>query len=92
MLRYFNPRKYNKAVENTELANFTFHDLRHCSINNLRLAGNDHFVIKQASSYKTDSAFQRYNLVAEDEMKGIKLLEEKQGEVGAMATYIDTKA
>ena len=44
---------------------FTFHDLRHCAINNLRLAGNDHFVIKQASGHKTDSDLQRYNLVKE---------------------------
>ena len=35
-------------------------------------SGNDHFVIKQASGAKTDSAFQRYNLVTEQEMKSIK--------------------
>ena len=39
---------------------------------NMRLAGNDHFVIKQASGAKTDSVFQRYNLVTEEEMKSIK--------------------
>jgi hypothetical protein len=38
----------------------------------MRLAGNDHFVIKEASGAKTDSAFQRYNLVTEHEMKSIK--------------------
>ena len=37
---------------------------------NLRLAGNDHFAIKKISGHKTDSAFQRYNLVTEAEMKG----------------------
>ena len=52
------------------LGDFTFHDLRHCAINNLRLAGNDHFAIKKISGYKTDSAFQRYNLVTEDEIEG----------------------
>ena len=47
----------------------------------MRLAGNDHFVIKQASGAKTDSAFQRYNLVTEEEMKSIKWLDEKGGEI-----------
>ena len=69
---------------------FTFHDLRHCAINNLRLAGNDHFVIKQASGHKTDSAFQRYILVTEDEMMGMKWLEEKVEDSGTMDTYMDT--
>ena len=45
-----------KAVHIAGLGDFTFHDLRHCAINNLRLAGNDHFVIQQASGHKTDSA------------------------------------
>jgi hypothetical protein len=25
------------------IEDFTFHDLRHCALNNLRLAGNDYF-------------------------------------------------
>ena len=66
------------------------HDLRHCAINNLRLAGNDHFVIKQASGHKTDSAFQRYNHVTEEEIKGVKWLEEKAEDPGTMDTYMDT--
>ena len=49
------------------LGEFTFHDLRHCAINNLTLVGNDHFVIKQALGHKTVSAFKRYNLVTEEE-------------------------
>ena len=67
--RCFNRRAYDKAVEMSSLGDFTFHDLRHCAINNLRLAGNDHFAIKKISGHKTDSAFQRYNLVTEEEMK-----------------------
>ena len=87
------PRKaYNKAVRETCLENFTFHDLRHCAMNNLRLAGNDHFIIKKASGAKTDSAFKRYNLVTEEEMKGVKWLEEKAKDSGMMDTYMDTKA
>ena len=52
----------------------------------MRLAGNDHFVIKQASGAKTDSAFQRYNLVTEQEMKSIKWLDEKSGKSGTLYT------
>ena len=88
--RRFNRRAYDKAVEVSCLGDFTFHDLRHCAINNLRLAGNDHFAIKKISGHKTDSAFQRYNLVTEAEMKGMKWLEEKGTNSGMMDTYIDT--
>ena len=42
--------------------------------------------------HKTDSAFQRYNLVTEEEMKGMKWLEEKAENSGMMDTYMDTKA
>ena len=88
--RRFNRRAYDKAVEVSCLGDFTFHDLRHCAINNLRLAGNDHFAIKKISGHKTDSAFQRYNLVTEAEMKGMKWLEEKGTNSGMMDTYMDT--
>jgi integrase len=90
--RCFNRRAYDKAVEMSSLGDFTFHDLRHCAINNLRLAGNDHFAIKKISGHKTDSAFQRYNLVTEEEMKGMKWLEEKGGNSRMMDTYMDTTA
>ena len=90
--RCYNRKAYKKAVQAVGLGDFNFHDLRHCAINNLRLAGNDHFVIKQASGAKTDSAFKRYNLVTEEEMKGMKWLEEKEGNCGTMDTYMDTRS
>jgi integrase len=90
--RRFNRKAYNKAVKAAGIVDFTNHDLRHCAINNMRLAGNDQFVIKQASGAKTDSVFQRYNFVSEEEMKGIKWLDEKSVNSGTMDTYMDTKA
>ena len=90
--RRFNRKAYNKAVEVSGIVDFTFHDLRHCAINNLRLAGNDHYTIKQASGHKTDIAFQRYNLVTEEEIQGMKWLDEKEGKPGTIDTYMDTNA
>ncbi len=87
-----NRKAYKKAVEAAGLGDFTFHDLRHCAINNLRLAGNDHFVIKKASGHKTDSAFKRYNLVTEEEMKGMKWLSEKESTSRMVDTYMDTRS
>ena len=90
--RRFNRKAYNKAVEAAGILDFNFHDLRHCAINNMRLAGNDHFVIKQASGAKTDSVFQRYNLVTEEEMKSIKWLDVQGEKSGTIDTYMDTTA
>ena len=90
--RCYNRKAYKKAVEAAGLGDFTFHDLRHCAINNLRLAGNDHFVIKKASGHKTDSAFKRYNLVTEEEMKGMKWLSEKESTSRMVDTYMDNRS
>ena len=90
--RRFNRKAFNKAVEAAGINDFTFHDLRHCAINNLRLAGNDHYTIKQASGHKTDIAFQRYNLVTEEEIKGMKWSDENGGKSGTVDTYMDTIA
>ena len=90
--RRFNRKAYNKAVEAAGILDFNFHDLRHCAINNMRLSGNDHFVIKQAFGAKTDSVFQRYNLVTEEEMNSIKWLDVQDVKSGTMDTYMDTTA
>jgi len=46
-----------KLLKLLELLTFTFRDLRHCAINNLRLAGNGHYTSKQACGHKKDVAF-----------------------------------
>ena len=89
--RWFDRHAFDKAVQNAGIVDFRFHDLRHCAINNLRLAGNDHYSIKKVSGHKTDIAFQRYNLVTEEEILGMKWLDLKKDEQSTMDTYMDTK-
>ena len=64
--------QWSRAVKEVELGDFTFQDLRHCAINNLRTSGNDHFTIMAISGQKTPSVFQRYNVVTEEELQGVK--------------------
>lgn len=78
-------RGFTSACKRAEIEDFTFHDLRHCAINNMRLAGNDYFRIMAASGHKTTSVFKRYNLVTENELKQMKWLDE-----GPVDTNMDT--
>ena len=64
-------KSYRSACRECGLGDFTFHDLRHCAINNLRLAGNDYFKVMAVSGHKTLSVFKRYNLVTEEELSTI---------------------
>jgi len=64
--------QWDRAVKEVELGDFTFHDLRHCAINNLRLTGNDHFTIMAISGHRTTSVFRRYNVVTEEELQKVK--------------------
>ena len=77
---------FKGACRRAKLDDFTFHDLRHCALNNMRLAGNDYFRIMAASGHKTTSVFKRYNLVTEDELSQMKWLDE-----GVIDTNTDTK-
>ncbi len=65
-------RSYPTACKKAGIEDFTFHDLRHCAINNLRQAGNDYFRIMAVSGHKTMSVFKRYNLVTEEELSNVK--------------------
>ncbi|MCS5553434.1 MAG: tyrosine-type recombinase/integrase [SAR324 cluster bacterium] len=65
-------RQWDQAVKATDLGDFTFHDLRHCAINNLRQAGNDHFTIMSISGHKTTSVFRRYNVITNEELNSVK--------------------
>jgi integrase len=63
---------YGTACKKAGLADFIFHDLRHCAINALRLVGNNYFKIMAISGDKTMACFKRYNLVTEQELKEVK--------------------
>ena len=64
--------QWSRTVQEAELGDFTFHNLRHCAINNLRLPGNDHFTIMAISGHRTTSVFRRYNVVTEEELQKVK--------------------
>ena len=47
----------------------TLHDLCHCSINNPKLARNDHFTLMTISGHKTIPVFLRYSVITDDELQ-----------------------
>ena len=59
-------------LNNTGLGDFTFHDLRHYTINKLRLTGNDHLTIKAISGHRTASVFRHNNVVTKEELQEVK--------------------
>jgi len=79
---------YSSSCKTAGLDDLTYHDLRHCAINNLRLAGNDFFRIMAISGHKTMSVFKRYNLVTEEELREINWKDSGR----RMDTNVDTKA
>ncbi|EKD36575.1 MAG: integrase family protein [uncultured bacterium] len=83
---------YSSAKKKAEIEDFTFHDLRHCAINNMRLAGNDYFRIMAASGHKTTAVFKRYNLVTEKELSEMKWLSEESQEDFAKAGGDDRRS
>ena len=68
---------YYLVYQESKLDDFVFHDFRHVAISNLRKAGNSPTVIMKASGHKTMSMFIRYNLVDEEDLKGMKWIESK---------------
>ena len=54
------------------------HDLCHCSINNPKLARNDHFTLMPLSGHKTTSAFRRYNVITDDELQDGKWMNDEK--------------
>ena len=68
-------KSWKSARKKAGLDDFVFHDFRHVAISNLRKAGNSPTVIMKASGHKTMSMFIRYNLVDEEDLKGMKWID-----------------
>ena len=91
-----NIQKKNYSLEHYKLISFRRSKCRDSTCSTAskmpqRLSGNDHYLIKQISGHKTDIAFQRYNLVTEEEIHRIKLLDKKDDNLGTMDTYMDNR-
>ena len=56
----------------------TMHDLCRCSINNPKLARNDHFILMTISSHKTTSVCRRYNVVTDAELQDGKWMNDEK--------------
>ena len=84
-------RDFKKAVVTSELGDFTFHDLRHAAINNMRLAGNDYFMIMAQSGHKTMSVFKRYNLVSVAELENTKWLHKSEEKTADVDLCVDQR-
>ena len=72
-----------------------FHDFRQVAISNLCNAGNIPTVIMKASGHKTMSMFIRYNLVDEEDLKGMKWIdsesESNNEDIGAKIKCLDIR-
>ena len=80
----------SESLKIAGIEDFTYHDLRHCALNNLRLAGmtvtlsNKHLVIKQIVLSNVTFLLQKMKWM------GMKWLDQKEGKTGTMDTYMDT--
>ena len=59
---------FRTACKKAEIANFRFHDLRHCAATNLRRAGVDTTTAMQIIGHKSPLMWKRYNSVAESDL------------------------
>jgi hypothetical protein len=70
-----------RACHKAQVANVTFHDLRHAFVTNARRAGIDYFRIMAITGHKTMAVFKRYNTVDEADLRQA---------MSQMDTYMDT--
>lgn len=59
---------FKTACKKAEIADFRFHDLRHCAATNLRRAGVDTTTAMQIIGHKSPLMWKRYNSVAESDL------------------------
>jgi integrase len=82
-------KAFQAACRKAGLNDFSFHDLRHCAIHNLRPAGNEYFKIMAISGHETMNVFKRYDLVTEDELRSVTL-QGQAADSDTIGAYMDT--
>jgi integrase len=61
-------RSFRTALKDAGLADFRFHDLRHCASTNLRRAGVDTATAMKIIGHKSDKMWKRYNAIEERDL------------------------
>ena len=59
---------FKTALRRAGIADFRFHDLRHCAATNLRRAGIDPVTAMKIVGHKSEKMYRRYNSVNEDDL------------------------
>jgi len=75
--------RFARACQKADVANVTFHDLRHTFVTNARRAGIDYFRIMAISGHKTMLVFKRYHTIDAGDLTQA---------IHQMDTYMDTRA
>jgi integrase len=73
-------RNYKEAVNGSKYSHFNIHDLRHSYTKRKRQQGHDKEVIKTQMGHTTDSMFQHYNDIDEDEVRQMSGFDEEKAE------------
>jgi integrase len=60
---------WGNACDTVNLPGLLFHDLRRSAVRNLVAAGVDQAVAMRVTGHKTASVFQRYRIVADDDVR-----------------------
>lgn len=77
---------FESACQKAEIKDFTFHDLRHTFVTNMRRAGVHETVIKAITGHKTRAMFDRYNSVNKEDLRA-----SVQGKKSQNGQYLDSQ-
>ncbi len=75
---------FEEACKRAGIEAFTFHDLRHTFVTNMRREGVHDSIIMAITGHKTTAMFNRYNHVGREELKTL------WGKMGKVGQYLDS--